>query len=96
MKNTFGLMPGSSLYINTGFPWGYVDNWGTDPQKDPYETNRYNSFDLSWAVDKDGKPVTLRAIDFVKVYTGQNCKGNTVLGEISTEITGAMDLNMVK
>ncbi|MVT11164.1 PKD domain-containing protein [Chitinophaga tropicalis] len=94
MSNTFGLMPGSSVYINAAFAWGYADNWSTDATKDPYETNMYNSLDIAWAVDKDGKAVTLNAIDFVKVYTGQNCKGNTLLGEVSTEVRGAADLNM--
>ena len=29
-----------------------------------------------------------------KVYTGQREKGNTLLGEISTEVKGAMDLGI--
>lgn len=94
LANTFGLIPGGSVYINAGFPWGYTDSWATDTEKDPYETNMYNSIDIAWAVDKDGKSVTLSAIDFVKVYTGQNCSGNSLLGEISTELRGAADLNM--
>lgn len=91
MRNTFGQMTGSSIYINGGFPWGYIDNWSSG---DNYAQNRYNSFDISWAVDAKGNKVALKSIDFVKVYTGQNSKGNTLLGEISTEVKGAVDLNM--
>jgi hypothetical protein len=94
LKSTFGLLEGTSTYVNTAFAWGYADNYSTDAAKDPYETNRYNAFDLEWAVDNTGKAVQLRAIDFVKVYTGQNSKGSPVLGEISTEIAGAADLHM--
>lgn len=94
LKSTFGPIPGTDTYVNTGFPWGYTDNWATDDTKDPYATNLYNSFDISWAVNAEGKAVSLTAIDFVKVYTGQLEKGGADIGEISTEIRGAVDLNM--
>ncbi|MBW8686827.1 hypothetical protein [Chitinophaga rhizophila] len=89
---TFGEQDG--IYINRAFAWGYADNYATDATKDPYAVNRYNVFDLSWAVDRNGTVVSLRAIDFVKVYTGQNNKGYNLMGEVSTEISGAADLNM--
>lgn len=54
----------------------------------------HNSFNLDWAVDAAGNKVSLQAVDFVKVYTGQNSPGDTLLGEVSTEVRGAMDLNM--
>lgn len=88
------------------FSWGYVDN-GSEDYKTLMEDNgeAYNSFDISWAVNANGKPVQLKYIDFVKVYTGQNSNGNPYepdrnnersrwLGEISTEIGGAIDLRM--
>ncbi|WP_293309044.1 PKD domain-containing protein [Pedobacter sp. UBA5917] len=80
-----------SIFINSAFPWGYTDSWSTG---DDYATKRYNSFDLDWAVDKNGKKIALNTIDFVKVYTGQREKGNTLLGEISTEVKGAVDLGI--
>ena len=92
LLSTFGEKDG--LYINSALAWGYSDNYSTDATKDPYSSNMYNSFDLSWAVNKDGNPVALKAIDFVKVYTGQNTKGYNIMGEVSTEISGAADLNM--
>ncbi|SDH06503.1 hypothetical protein [Chitinophaga filiformis] len=94
LKSTSGVLPGTTTYVNTGFAWGYADNWGTDAVKDPYATNLYNSFDLSWAVNSNGEAVSLSAIDFVKVYTGQQDKGDAAVGETSTEIRGAADLNM--
>ncbi|GAA4206624.1 hypothetical protein GCM10022289_27870 [Pedobacter jeongneungensis] len=80
-----------SIFINNAFSLGYTDSWSID---DDYATKRYNSFDLDWAVDKTGKKIALNTIDFVKVYTGQREKGNTLLGEISTEVKGAMDLGI--
>lgn len=94
MRNTFSQLTGTAIFINTGFSWGYADNYATDATKDPYSTNLYNAFDLDWAVDGSGKAVKLGAIDFVKIYTGQNHKGSAELGEISAEIRGAEDLNM--
>lgn len=89
---TFGVQDG--IYVNQALAWGYADNYSTDDMKDSYAKNQYNSFDLSWAIDKNGTPVTLKAIDFVKVYTGQNSVGSDIMGEVSTEIGGAADLNM--
>lgn len=52
------------------------------------------SFDISWAVNPSTRePVTLKSIDFVRVYTAMN---QTVeeLGETSTEVAGAKDLHL--
>lgn len=91
LKNTLGKNGG--IFINKAFSWGYSDSWSSG---DNYDLNKYNSFDISHAVDADGKKVTLNAIDFVKVYTGQNSQGNTMMGEISTEVKGAADIRMLK
>ena len=80
----------SGFVTNAPFEWGYTDSYSTG---DDYATKGYNSFDLSWAVDKDGKKVTLKTVDFIKVYTGQNVNAGA-LGEISTDIKGAVDLNI--
>jgi len=92
LNPTFGQEDG--IYINWALGWGYADNYSTDDTMDSYAKNQYNSFDLSWAIDKNGTPVNLKAIDFVKVYTGQNTVGSDIMGEVSTEISGAADLNM--
>ena len=91
LKNTFNKV--GSTYVNNSFSWGYADSYSSG---DDYATNKYNSFDITWAVDNNGKPVTLKAIDFVKVYTAQNDKGNALLGEVSTELKGAEDLHFEK
>ncbi|HLW06835.1 MAG TPA: T9SS type A sorting domain-containing protein, partial [Marinilabiliaceae bacterium] len=79
-------------------PFGYADNQlrGTAPYTlpdNPYTPERENAggdaFDISWAVDENGEYVDLDVIHFVKVHTGVMGDGGW-LGEISTEITGAV------
>lgn len=69
------------------YAWGYADNAENHAEG--------STFDIDWAVDKHGSKVSLRRIDFIKVYTGvqQVCGW---LGDTSTEITGIVDLNRVK
>ena len=69
--------------------WGYADNFNSD-----YQANgNGNVFDIDWAVDQNLNSVSLRGIDFIKVYTGaQESLG--FLGEFSTEIKGAEDLSL--
>lgn len=95
---------GIGLITNKPAEWGYADNGSSVFLAAREEEGRgYNKFDLDWAVDKDGKKVALRYIDFVKVYTGQNSNGdpgtdpdgpNRMLGEVSTEVSGARDLHL--
>ena len=68
--------------------YGYVDN---KPNSDVEGT----TFDIDWAVDADGHPVLLPSVDFVRVYTAVDDRTDAT-GEISTEITGAIDLNCNK
>ncbi|WP_343534481.1 PKD domain-containing protein [Pedobacter sp.] len=89
------LLPSTSLsttglIINKPFDWGYTDSYSVG---DDYQNKGYNSFDISWAVDKNGNKVDLKTIDFVKVYTAQNINAG-ILGEISTDIKGAVDLHI--
>lgn len=69
------------------FDWGYADNVPNDQEE--------ATFDIGWAVDKDGNQVNLPGVDFVKVYTAvnQNCGW---LGETSTEFCGLEDLHLLK
>lgn len=68
--------------------YGYVDN---KPNTDVEGT----SFDISWAIDTNGNAVTLPSIDFVRVYNAADEILSTT-GELSTEITGAIDLHRNK
>lgn len=65
------------------FGWGYADN--RPNSSDP-------GFNIDNAVDSEGNPVKLAAIDFIKVCTGQ-LQQCAHLGESSTEITGGEDLH---
>lgn len=75
-----------TYYVLYSYPWGYVDNH-------PNEFEELNSFDISWAVDPQGKPVSLPGADFIRVYTGVNQYCGW-LGETSTELSRAMDLHI--
>ena len=72
-------------WVSTAVGWGYADNW---PNNDPRA-----EIDIDWAVDKNGNPVKLKGIDFVRVHTGNRAEGGW-LGEISTEVAGFIDLNL--
>ncbi len=75
-----------AYYVLYSYPWGYVDNH-------PNEYADLNSFDISWAVDADGKHVELPGADFIRVYTGVNQYCGW-LGETSTELSRAQDLHI--
>ena len=66
--------------------YGYVDN---KPNTDIEGT----SFDISWAVDANGNVVQLDSIHFVRVYNAAD-EILDLTGELSTEITGAIDLHI--
>jgi hypothetical protein len=85
-RNCFDISPGGTgnFIEMLMFPWGYVDNY---PNDDPR-----SGFNIEWAVDREGNPVHLPAIHFVKVYTAQNQYCGW-FGETSTEIMGAYDLH---
>lgn len=99
LRSTFGTDPVSGFSQNDTHSlgwWGYSDSYsiGLGPQQmDNYKTTGYNSFDISWARDKNGNKVNLPYVDFVKVYTGQ-LTSDPVMGEISTEFRGARDLHI--
>lgn len=95
------LLPPTAIQDpNTGWwkvnelEWGYVDNYSekyAEAAGDDNDTKRSNKFDISNAIDKTGEPVELKAIDFIKVYTGVNQQAGW-LGETSTEVCGAISL----
>ena len=78
--------------------YGYADvspnNKGVSIATNPYEHANAGGgfFDIDWAVDKNGKPVQLDEISFVKVYTNQQTDGGAV-GEKSPEILGVLRIN---
>ena len=66
------------------FAYGYADN--------DANTGTESSIDIDWAVDSEGKAVSLSGIDFIKIYSGVN-QQNGWIGECSTEISGVEDLH---
>lgn len=84
--------PSTANVIETKF--GYVDslknpsgNTPVNPYADDYANNcRDGQFDISWAVDADGKPVYLDSISYVKVQTAVFINSGA-FGEKSTEIS---------
>ncbi len=68
--------------------YGYADN---KPNTDLTGT----SFDISWAVDADGKSISLPCVDFIRIYTAVD-ETFEATGELSTEITGAIDLHIAR
>ena len=83
--------------------WGYADNYPFTNWAPPYlpdnpkavgisEHNRGDAFDISWAVDEEGKPVDLEGIDFIKIYTAANANAGW-LGEVSTELRAVIDVS---
>jgi len=91
------------LNTNPPFAWGYADSGSEEFLKLRSEYGRgYNTFDISWAVDKNGNKVDLKSIDFVRIMTAQNSNGSTgdetdggrQLGEISSEVSGIVDLQI--
>lgn len=74
-----------NYYVGYAYHWGYADN-------QPNTDDRSN-FSIDWAVDADGNKVDLSGVDFVKVYTAVN-QYNGWLGEVSTEVMGAIDLHL--
>ncbi|WP_245925402.1 PKD domain-containing protein [Arcticibacter pallidicorallinus] len=91
------------LNTNPSFAWGYADSGSEEFIQLRYEYGRgYNTFDISWAVDKSGNKVDLQHIDFVRVMTAQNSAGSTgddttegrQVGEVSTDVSGIIDLQI--
>jgi hypothetical protein len=73
-----------STWSLPAYAWGYVDNQAN--------TSEEAKIDIDWAVDKDGKPVKLQGINFIKVFTGVNQSAGA-LGETSTEVGNVEEFN---
>lgn len=74
-------------FILNAYDWGYADNAPNNHEA--------SKLDIDWAVDKNGNPVKLAGIDFVKIYTGVNQQCGWI-GETSTEIMGVTDLHITQ
>ena len=83
-ENTQHWIVPDSLFI-----WGYAENnQGTDYCR----INQSNKFDISNAVDADGKPANLQHIRFIKIQSAVFQQAGW-LNEISAEVRGARNLH---
>lgn len=84
--NAYDSDPTATEYwVAPAYAWGYADNVAN--------TDANASFDIAWAVNSSGTPVTLTGIDFIKIYTA-TIQDAGWLGEVSTEVAGIEDLNI--
>lgn len=74
-------------WVGYCYAWGYADNHPNGEEQ--------CKFKIDWAVDKNGNPVVLDGIDFVRIYTAVN-QNSGWMGEISTELQAVEDLHFKK
>ncbi len=88
--------PATGYWDNQSYGWGYVDNFsetdnlGGDVVDGSGQTN---GFRIANAMYRDGTPVDLQYVDFIKVQTGVQVKSGW-LGEVSTEVFSFSDLSV--
>ncbi len=84
---------------NDRLNWGYGENYAayyaTDCKTVTFgeDTRKANCLDISNAIDKNGVRKNLEKIRFIRVQTGVFLQAGW-LNEISTEVSGAVDLNI--
>lgn len=88
-----------NYWVNHEYEWGYADNFSpvdrlTDDDNHNADVNG-NHFKISDAVTYEGQPANLEYVDFVKIQTGVQAKAGW-LGELSTEVFGVSDFNLLK
>ena len=68
-------------------PTYYVSAKAYNPYIKTYSSNIGDGFDLSWAVDRDGKPSELKnGIHYIRMQNVADIKVNGAMGEVSPEI----------
>lgn len=85
-------------WIAQPYDWGYADNFGSDRLTDDENAEAgasANHFRIADAVHPDGTPAGLKQIDFVKIQTAVNAQAPAI-GELSTEVFGIYDYNLMK
>lgn len=88
------LLPGTmSSGGHSSYPWGYVDNMGSDSfAGSSYDgKGQMNGFKISNAIYPDGTSVKLDYIDFVKIQCGV-MEYHPAFGEVSTEVFSVEDI----
>ena len=83
---------GNAYFVQYNLPWGYADNLPNNPDRQPGVEGFNPGFKIDWAVDGQGRHVSLTHIDFIKVYNAVNQYCGWI-GETSTEVAGAVDFH---
>lgn len=86
-SNAIDINNDGSLWIMNSYEYGYADNAPND--------HIGSTIDIDWAVDKQGNPVKLPGVDFIRIYSAINQEVGSI-GEISTELTGIENLHLNK
>lgn len=102
LNRTLSAAP-SQAQMTDVYQWGYADVRPNAPRGadavygqavNPYAVAASSTteasgdgFDLSWAVDDDGRPVSLEGVRYIRVYSGVLFSAG-VFGETSTEVCG--------
>lgn len=99
VQDDFEIVGNSAPYADMTdcYQWGYADvrangNLGYGVAINPYASTASavaggDGFDLSWAVDSEGKPVNISDVHYVRVYSGVLYNAG-IFGETSTEVCG--------
>lgn len=98
-SRSYDLSGNGSYWVNPPFEWGYADNFsaidrltdGGNGQAEPMD----NHFRIADAVTFDGRGADLKYVDFVKIQTAVNQQCSWI-GEVSTEVFGVKDYNLLK
>lgn len=86
--------PATGQWSNDPYDWGYADNLGSDSLTGDSEGSGHrNGFRIDRAVHRDGTPVDLLYVDFIKVQCGVLAQSGW-LGETSTEVFSFEDLSI--
>lgn len=84
-------------WANPPFAWGYADNIGSDAYVSAITEQlfgQFTGFEIDNAIDADGKPVTLKAIDFIKVQSAVMAQSGWI-GENSCEVLSFIDFALI-
>lgn len=88
-----------TYWVNPPFDWGYADNFSSidrlTDEANPNASANDNHFRISDAVTFDGQPANLQYVDFVKIQGALNQQCGWI-GEVSTEVFGVKDYNLLK
>lgn len=96
LKHRTTQNPITGLWDNSPFDWGYADNMGSDRvgNGDPTDPDaNQNGLIIKNAMYQDFTQARLKYVDFIKIQTGVNSKAG-ILGEVSTEVSGVVDLHI--